>query len=74
MTLKPFIFVTPRGVEWLGLAESIKHAWQIVGGKPKKDGCFVAPTAVLFRDENGRDKHINQVTGIVPREGMRLGE
>ena len=75
---KPFVFVTPHGVEWVGLADCISHAWQIALGWPDEieieeaeaGGCFMAPAAVRFRDKlDGHEKHINQVTGVQPRDG-----
>ena len=75
---KPFIFVTPQGVEWLGLADCISHAWQIALGWPDESeideaesgGCFIATATVRFKDKrDGHEKHINQVTGQKPRDG-----
>lgn len=78
MTQKPFVFVSPDGVQWAGLADDIGHAWQIALGWPSDEeiddaqagGCFIAPAVFRFRDPtDGFEKFVNQVTGQKPRDG-----
>jgi len=74
---KPFIFVTPEGVQWAGMADDLGHAWSIALGWPSNEeiddaqagGCFVVPAVFMFRNPiDGFEKFVNQVTGSVPRD------
>lgn len=75
---KPYVFVTPDGVQWAGLADDEKHAWTIALGWPDDDeiddaqagGCFVAKAVIHFTDPtDGYRKFINAATGNKPRDG-----